>query len=75
MFRCSSRLLLTFVHRSSETIISIHGAPKVIISDNGPSFSEEVKAFTSSKGIIWKNNIQKAPWMGGIFERAIRYMK
>ena len=28
--------------------IRIRGAPKVIISDNRPSFSEEVKAFTSS---------------------------
>ena len=50
----------------------IHGASKVIISGNGPSFNEEVKAFTSSKGIIWKHNMQKAPWMGGIFETMIR---
>ena len=42
---------------------SIHGAPKVIISDNGSSFIEEVKAFTSAKVIIWKHNTQKAPWM------------
>ena len=48
--------------------ISIHGAPKLIISDNGPTFSDEVKTFASSRGITWKSNIQKAPWMGGIFE-------
>ena len=55
--------------------LSIHGAPKVIIYDNGPSFSEEAKTFTSSKGIIWKHDMQKAPWMGSIFERMTRCMK
>ena len=39
--------------------ISDHGAPKLIISDNRPTFSDEVKTFTSSRGITWKPNIQK----------------
>ena len=39
--------------------ISVQGAPKLIISDNGPTFSDEVKTFTSSRGITWKPNIQK----------------
>ena len=55
--------------------ISDHGAPKLIISDNRPTFSDEVKTFTSSRGITWKPNIQKATWMGGIFERMIRCTK
>ena len=55
--------------------ISIHGAPKVIISDNGPSFSEEFKAFTSFRGIIWKHNIQKIPWMEDVLEKKIRFLK
>ena len=44
--------------------ISIHGALKLIISDNGPTFSDEVKP-----------KIQKAPWMGGIFEQIISRTK
>ena len=54
--------------------ITVHCAPKVIISDNGPSFSAEDKAFLCSKGIIWKHNILKAPPMEVIFERMIRCM-
>ena len=51
--------------------MSIHGAPKLIISDNGPTFSDKVKTFALLKRITWKLNIQKAPWMGGISERMI----
>ena len=55
--------------------INTHVAPKLIISDNGPTFSDEVKTFASSRGITWKPSIQKAPWMGGIFQRMNRCTK
>ena len=55
--------------------MSVHGALKLVIFDNGPTFSDEVKTFASLKGINQKPNIQKAPWMGGISERMIRCIK
>lgn len=67
---CSSRLTSLDVlqdcygHSCIEVLkqfSSNHSAPKVIISDHRPSFSAEVKAFTSSREIVWKRNIQKAP--------------
>ena len=77
---CSSRC--TYLHivpdcRGNSCInilkrfISIHGAPKLIISDKEPTLSDEVKTFASSRGITRKPNIQKPPWMRGIFEQMI----
>ena len=52
-------------------VINLDDAPKLITYDNGPTFSYEEKTFALSKGITWKPNIKKTPWMGAIFERMI----
>ena len=64
IFRYSSRLLWTSCIDILKRFISIHGALKLIISDDGPTFSDKVKP-----------KIQKAPWMGGIFEEIISRTK
>ena len=56
--------------------INSRGAPKLTISDNGSAFiSNEVQSFASVRGMRWKFNIPKAPWMGGFFERLIKSVK
>jgi len=55
---------------------SVIGAPKVVISDNGKNFiSSDVQNFMSSKGVIWKFNVESAPWTGGFFERIVKMVK
>ena len=57
-------------------LISTHGAPKVMISDNGTNFiSSNVQNFMADRGTLWKFNIEKAPWYGGFFERLVRSVK
>ncbi|XP_066933725.1 uncharacterized protein [Clytia hemisphaerica] len=57
-------------------LISTHGTPKVMISDNGTNFiSTDVQNFMANRGTLWKFNIAKAPWYGGFFERLVRSVK
>ena len=56
--------------------ISRYGAPSNVISDNGKCFiSEETQNFVSNKNIIWKFNLESAPWQGGFFERMVQSVK
>ena len=46
------------------------GLPKLMLSDNGKTFkADQLKAFNTRNGIIWRFNLAKAPWWGGLFER------
>jgi len=57
-------------------LISRYGAPSLIISDNGKAFiSEETQNFATSSNIIWKFNLELAPWLGGFFERMVKSVK
>ena len=54
--RCTYLDIVPYCHGHScidilKRFISIHGAPKLIISDNGPTFSDEAKTFALSRGI------------------------
>jgi len=56
--------------------VNKHGAPNVIVSDNGKNFiSKDVQEFAVNQGITWKFNIENAPWYGGIYERLVRSVK
>lgn len=58
-----------------------------IITDNAKNFKaafnrikavseeESVSNFASSKRIVWKFIVEKAPWMGGFYERLVRDIK
>ena len=53
------------------------------VSDNGQTFkaaakaiqaviqSREVQGHLTGLGVVWKFNIERAPWWGGIFERMV----
>ena len=57
-------------------IFSIHGLPRKIVMDNGPSFtSNEFKRFVKANGI---NHVTSAPYhtsTNGLVERAIQTVK
>lgn len=56
--------------------IARKGAPNTVLSDNGKCFiSEDVQNFAASKNIVWKFNIESAPWQGGFFERLVKSVK
>ena len=45
------------------------GLPKLMLSNNGKTFKgDQLKAFNMTNGIIWRFNLAKAPWWGGLFE-------
>ena len=47
-----------------------------MLSDNGKTFNaDQLKAFKTRNGIIWRFNLSKASWWGGLFERLIRSTK
>ena len=52
------------------------GLPKLMLSNNGKTFKgDQLKAFNMTNGIIWRFNLAKAPWWGGLFERLIHSTK
>ena len=52
------------------------GNPKIVISDNGKTFTDaKVKAYCLRENITWKFNVEAAPWWGGFFERLLRSVK
>ena len=56
--------------------ISRYGAPSNITSDNGKCFvSAETQDFATSRNIMWKFNLESAPWQGGFFERLVKSVK
>ena len=56
-------------------LTNILGCPKVTISDNGKAFiSSDVQNFMSSKGTIWKFNVEYAPWTGGFLKEWSKWL-
>lgn len=54
------------------------GVPKEILSDNASQLklakmcwtrSDEVQTYMSNVGIKWTYSVEKAPWLGGLYER------
>ena len=40
-----------------------------MLSDNGETLkADQLKAFNTRNGIVWRFNLAKAPWWGGLFE-------
>ncbi|XP_052785982.1 uncharacterized protein LOC128221411 [Mya arenaria] len=71
--------------------IAIRGTPSEIISDNAKQFklssdtiklvwsnvikSKDVQNFSSNEGIKWNFIVERAPWMGGFYERLVGLVK
>ena len=63
------------------------GTPSLLVTDNAKTFkasakfikkllkNELVQNHFSSKGIIWRFNLERAAWFGGLFERMIGTVK
>ena len=63
------------------------GTPTLLISDNAKTFKatsklllklpkdEAVQKFLAFKRLKWRFNLERAPWMGGVFERMIGSVK
>lgn len=63
------------------------GMPSRVLSDNGKTFTcastiisnvlsdPEVSEYFNQLNIVWKFNMEKAPWWGGLFERMIKSAK
>lgn len=73
--------------RSLQRFYSRRGIPELILSDNAGTYkaadkiiqdlmkSPEIQQWMEGKLIVWKFNIEKAPWQGGFFERMIKSIK
>ena len=69
-------LSATSLVRCLKRFVEKRGLPKLMLSDNGKTFkADQLKAFNTRNGIIWKFNLARAPWWGGLFERLIRSTK
>ena len=56
--------------------MSRRGIPAQILSDNRKTFLDFcVQKLVNSKGIVWKFNILKASWWGGIVEIMVKLTK
>jgi len=63
------------------------GTPHLMVSDNAKTFQAtakalkelyehpEVRAETGNKRIMWRFNLERAPWWGGFFERMVGLVK
>ena len=68
-------------------VCSRRGTPTLMVSDNAKTFKATVKLlkklakdstvvnFLESRRIIWRFNLERAPWAGGIFERMVGTVK
>lgn len=72
-------------------LLSRHGKPKEILSDNVSQFKlttdviekvwrqilleNDVLTYAANEGIKWKFIVELAPWMGGFYERLIGLVK
>ena len=66
---------------------SRRGTPALVVSDNAKTFKatarplqklqkdEQFQDFLASRRTEWKFNMERAPWMGGVFERMIGSVK
>ena len=65
----------TFVYSFSR-FIARRGCPSLVVSDNGTIFTaSETQSFIYVRNIIWKFNIDAAPWWGGMWERLVASVK
>lgn len=71
--------------------VSIYGQPEIIVSDNARQFKAadqllqkefkrisedaEVQSFLSEAGMKWIYIVERAPWMGGFYERLVAIAK
>ena len=67
--------------------IATRGTPEIIISDNAKQFrlaganiervwsNPELQSYVAQHGISWRFIVEKAPWMGGFFERLVGSVK
>lgn len=76
---------------SLQRFIARRGKPSLIILDNAPQFKlakstmdkiwssvirdQNVHSYTSTQGINWRFIPERAPWMGGFYERLVRLVK
>ena len=59
-----------------QSIFSVHGLPKVIVTDNGRSFvSDEFESFCSSNGIKHLTSSPYHPTTNGLAERGVQTFK
>ena len=62
--------------RALKCFIGRRGIPSRILSDNGKTFVDNtVQNYVHSKGIVWRFNIPKASWWGGLFESMVKLTK
>ena len=73
--------------RALKEFVARRGTPKLMVSDNGKTFTatrkwlsrlkknEELMNFLATGKIQWRFNLSRAPWWGGFFERLIGIMK
>ena len=66
---------------------SRRGTPTLIVSDNAKTFKatskllrnlqreDRVAEFLEKRRIVWRFNLERSPWMGGIFERMVQSVK
>ena len=65
----------TFIY-SFTRFIARRGCPSLVVSDNGTNFTADVtQSFVSARNIVWKFNIDAAPWWGGMWERLVGSVK
>lgn len=64
------------VIRRLKAIMSIHGIPEVVVSDNGPQFaSEEFSQFARAYGFTLVTSSPRYPQSNGMAERAVQTVK
>jgi len=73
--------------RALKEFIARRGTPRLIVSNNGKTFTatkkwlnklkknEALMNFLAADKIIWRLNPSRAPWWGGFFERLVGTMK
>ena len=72
---------------SFRRFVSRQGVPANLISDNASTFksaskevkgicrSEEIQKYLANRGVTWQFIVEKAPWLGGFWERLVRSVK
>ena len=73
--------------RAMKEFVARRGTPRLMVSDNGKTFTatkkwlsklkknEELMNYLATEKISWRLNLSRAPWWGGFFERLIGTMK
>ena len=62
--------------RALKQFMGKHGIPARLLLDNGKTFLDRaVHIFVNSKGIIWRLNVPRASWWGGLFESMVKVTK